>query len=33
VDGRRCVAIAAGGAGKLQTKASDTFVTFRLPED
>ncbi len=32
VNGRQYVVIAAGGAGKLQTKASDAFVAFRLPE-
>jgi quinoprotein glucose dehydrogenase len=33
VDGRQYVVIAAGGVEKLQTKASDAFVAFRLPED
>jgi quinoprotein glucose dehydrogenase len=32
VDGRQYVVIAAGGAGKPQTKAGDAFVAFRLPE-
>jgi quinoprotein glucose dehydrogenase len=32
VDGRQYVVIAAGGAGKLQTKAGDAFVAFSLPE-
>ena len=31
VDGRQYVAIAAGGAGKLKTKAGDAFVAFALP--
>ena len=29
--GGQYVVIAAGGAGKLQTKAGDAFVAFRLP--
>jgi quinoprotein glucose dehydrogenase len=33
VKGRQYVVIAAGGAGKLQTKAGDAFVAFSLPED
>ena len=33
VDGRQYVVIAAGGAGKLRTKAGDAFVAFRLRED
>ena len=32
VDGRQFVLIAAGGAGKLGTKAGDQFVAFALPE-
>lgn len=32
VDGRQFVVIAAGGAGKLKTKAGDAFVAFALPE-
>jgi quinoprotein glucose dehydrogenase len=32
VKGRQYVVIAAGGAGKLRTKAGDAFVAFRLPE-
>jgi quinoprotein glucose dehydrogenase len=32
VDGRQYVVIAAGGAGKLQTKPGDAFVAFGLPE-
>jgi quinoprotein glucose dehydrogenase len=32
VNGRQYVVIAAGGAGKLQTKAGDAFVAFALPE-
>jgi quinoprotein glucose dehydrogenase len=32
VNGRQYVVIAAGGAGKLQTKAGDAFVVFALPE-
>jgi quinoprotein glucose dehydrogenase len=32
VNGRQYVVIAAGGAGKLKTKASDAFVAFSLPE-
>ena len=31
VGGVQYVVIAAGGAGKLQTKAGDAFVAFRLP--
>jgi quinoprotein glucose dehydrogenase len=31
VDGRQFVVIAAGGAGKLGTKAGDAFVAFALP--
>jgi quinoprotein glucose dehydrogenase len=31
VDGRQYVVIAAGGAGKLRTKAGDSFVAFSLP--
>jgi quinoprotein glucose dehydrogenase len=31
VNGRQYVVIAAGGAGKLRTKAGDAFVTFALP--
>ena len=31
VDGLQYVVIAAGGAGKLATKAGDEFVAFRLP--
>ena len=30
--GRQYVVIAAGGAGKLRTKAGDEFVVFALPE-
>jgi quinoprotein glucose dehydrogenase len=30
--GHQYVVIAAGGAGKLRTKAGDAFVAFRLPE-
>ncbi|HEX8200981.1 MAG TPA: PQQ-binding-like beta-propeller repeat protein, partial [Isosphaeraceae bacterium] len=30
--GRQYVVIAAGGAGKLRTRAGDAFVAFRLPE-
>ena len=33
VDGRQYVVIAAGGAGKLRTKAGDAFVAFRLQDD
>lgn len=33
VDGRQYVVIAAGGAGKLQTRAGDAFVAFRLAEE
>ncbi len=33
VNGRQYVVIAAGGAGKLQTRAGDAFVVFALPED
>jgi quinoprotein glucose dehydrogenase len=32
-DGRQYVVIAAGGAGKLKTKAGDAFVAFALPEE
>ena len=32
VNGRQYIVIAAGGAGKLQTKAGDAFVVFALPE-
>ncbi len=32
VNGVQYVVIAAGGAGKLQTRAGDAFVAFRLPE-
>lgn len=32
VDGRQYVVIAAGGAGKVGTRAGDAFVAFRLPE-
>jgi quinoprotein glucose dehydrogenase len=32
VNGRQYVVIAAGGAGKLRTKAGDAFVAFALPE-
>ena len=32
VNGRQYVVIAAGGAGKLRTKAGDEFVAFALPE-
>jgi quinoprotein glucose dehydrogenase len=32
VGGVQYVVIAAGGAGKLQTRAGDAFVAFRLPE-
>ncbi len=31
-DGRQYVVIAAGGAGKLRTRAGDAFVTFCLPD-
>ncbi len=31
VDGRQYVVIAAGGAGKMETKAGDAFVAFALP--
>ena len=31
VDGRQYVVIAAGGAGKLRTKAGDAFIAFALP--
>jgi quinoprotein glucose dehydrogenase len=31
VGGRQYVVIAAGGAGKLRTKAGDAFVAFALP--
>ncbi len=30
--GRQYIVIAAGGAGKLGTKAGDAFVAFALPE-
>lgn len=33
VGGRQYVVIAAGGAGKLGTRAGDAFVAFRLPDD
>ncbi|RUL88311.1 pyrroloquinoline quinone-dependent dehydrogenase [Tautonia sociabilis] len=33
VDGRQYLVIAAGGAGKLGTKAGDSFVAFALPVD
>jgi quinoprotein glucose dehydrogenase len=33
VNGRQYVVIAAGGAGKLRTKAGDAFVAFALEED
>jgi quinoprotein glucose dehydrogenase len=33
VDGRQYVIIAAGGAGKLKTKAGDAFVAFALPAE
>ena len=32
VNGRQYVVIAAGGAGKLATKAGDAFVAFSLPD-
>lgn len=32
VNGRQYVVIAAGGAGKLRTKAGDAFVVFALPD-
>ncbi len=32
VNGRQYVVIAAGGAGKLRTRAGDAFVAFSLPE-
>ncbi|QDT35412.1 pyrroloquinoline quinone-dependent dehydrogenase [Thalassoglobus polymorphus] len=32
VDGQQYVVIAAGGAGKLRTKAGDAFVVFALPK-
>jgi quinoprotein glucose dehydrogenase len=32
VNGRQYVVIAAGGAGKMETKAGDAFVAFGLPE-
>ncbi|WP_337173336.1 pyrroloquinoline quinone-dependent dehydrogenase [Paludisphaera sp.] len=32
VNGKQYVVIAAGGAGKLRTKAGDAFVAFALPE-
>ena len=31
-NGRQYVVIAAGGAGKLRTKAGDAFVAFSLPD-
>ena len=31
VDGRQYIVIAAGGTGKLKTKAGDAFVAFALP--
>ena len=31
-DGRQYVVIAAGGAGKLRTRAGDAFIAFSLPE-
>jgi quinoprotein glucose dehydrogenase len=33
VAGRQYVVIAAGGAGKLQTRAGDAFVAFSLPKE
>jgi quinoprotein glucose dehydrogenase len=33
VNGRQYVVIAAGGAGKLETKAGDAFVAFSLPAE
>jgi quinoprotein glucose dehydrogenase len=33
VNGRQYVVIAAGGAGKLDTKAGDAFVAFSLPSE
>jgi quinoprotein glucose dehydrogenase len=33
VNGRQFVVIAAGGAGKLRTKAGDAFVAFSLPQE
>jgi quinoprotein glucose dehydrogenase len=33
VDGRQYIVIAAGGAGKLKTKAGDAFVAFALPRE
>jgi quinoprotein glucose dehydrogenase len=33
INGRQYLVIAAGGAGKLGTKAGDAFVAFRLPDD
>ena len=33
VNGRQYVVIAAGGAGKLDTKAGDAFVAFGLPDE
>ena len=33
VKGRQFIVIAAGGAGKLRTKAGDAFVAFSLPAD
>ncbi len=32
IGGRQFLVIAAGGAGKLRTKAGDAFVAFRLPD-
>ena len=31
VNGRQYIVIAAGGAGKMETKAGDAFVAFALP--
>jgi quinoprotein glucose dehydrogenase len=31
VKGRQYIVIAAGGAGKMETKAGDAFVAFALP--
>jgi quinoprotein glucose dehydrogenase len=31
--GRQFVVIAAGGAGKLETKSGDAFVAYALPRD
>ncbi len=33
VNGRQFLVIAAGGAGKLRTRAGDAFVAFSLPDD